>query len=101
MLENRSQAIGFVHLTNQAAAGTAVADQCLAQTFARLSGTTLADSVANRPARIVGRRVVVRPVSISYASISNVEVDIRKLDEDLAVEAESLAEYFSAVRRAK
>ena len=118
MPENRSPAIGFVHLTNQAVATTAVTDECLTQTFARLAGTTVEDNniscrlkhVLGMPVTEGNRRRVLPSAStgcvrvriiLQPSSTSRMAANVRKLGDELTAEAELLAERFSAMYRAR
>ncbi len=118
MPENQSPALGFVHLINQTVATTVVTDECLTQTFARLAGTTVKDNntscrlkrVLGMPATEGNRRWVsplastgcvrVRIV-LQPSSTSRMAANVRKLGDELIVEAELLAKRFSAMRRAR
>ncbi len=118
MPENQSSALGFVHLTNQALAMTEMADECLTQTFARLAGTTVKDNNTScRLKRVLGMRATkgnyrsVLPsvptdcvrvrVILQPSSTSRMAANVRKLSDELTVEAELLAKRFLAVRRAR
>jgi len=118
MPENQSPALGFVHLINQTVATTEVADECLTQTFARLAGTMVKNNntscrlkrVLGMPATERNRRRVLPSVPtgcvrvrvvLQPSSTSRMAANVRKLGEELTVEAESLARRFSAMHRAR
>ena len=118
MPENQIPAIGFLHLFNQTVATTEVTDECLTQTFARLAGTTVKDNNTSRPLkRNLGlpalernRRWVIPSVPtgcvrvqvvLQSRSTSRMAANVRKLDEELTVEAELLTGHFTAMRRAR
>ena len=117
MPENQSPTLGFVHLINQTVPTTAVTDECLTQTFARLAGTMVRNNTSCRlkraldmpatteylrrvlpsvPTGCVRVRVVLQP-----SSTSRMAANVRKLGDELTVEAELLAKRFLAVHRAR
>ena len=118
MPENQSPVLGFVHLIDQSVATTAITDECLTQTFARLAGTMVKDNntscrlkhILGVPAAKGNRWRVLPSVPtgcvrvqaiLQSRSTSRMVANVRKLGEELTDEAELLAGRFSATRRAR